>query len=214
MSAIAIRALAATVLLIATTTGCASTPGKADPSTISFIQADPAQKLACDTRILLGKIELDEAAGKHWQGVSNTQRTLASDALRERFTQSLGEPQTGLSELQLSLTLQDVKLSKPVLSSAAHLLPIGLVLNAGRSLLDSPAPGNMGSVVIAGELRDPVSDRLFASFLTEQTPDAMNVPAVVSQDAAIKAAIGEAASRFGTALAGLRQCTPPAVATR
>ncbi|WP_417069892.1 DUF3313 family protein [Niveibacterium terrae] len=162
---------------------------------------------------IIDPVTLSTPDEEHWKGVSEALRVEAAKQTLAEFTRVV-EAKLPLADkpcanaLRLRLRVEDVRLSSPVAASIGHLLPIGLVLNAGRSASGGTAPKNMGQVTISGELRDANLDMLLASFETRQGPDAFDVASVVSQQTAMNAAISRAAGKFAEALKKARKLEP------
>jgi len=175
--------------------------------------AAPAQSLSRYSQVQLDTVDITVAGNGRWDGVSEAQRQQALAQARESFaraTAATGAAYAAEDEtLRLSLTVEDVKPANTTRSLLNHLTPIGLAANLGKSASGSGSSRTMGSVTIAGELRDARSGALVASFRTQASPDPMNLNAVISQEAAMKAAIDRSADAFSKALDKARKGEDP-----
>ncbi|WP_172204526.1 DUF3313 family protein [Niveibacterium sp. COAC-50] len=176
--------------------------------------AAPAQRLSHYSQVQLDTVDITVAGNGRWDGVTDTQRQQALALARESFARAAAGAGAQITAtegetLRLSLTLEDMKPANTTRSVINHVLPIGLVANVGKSVSGAGASRTMGSVTIAGELRDARSGTLVASFRAETSPDPMNLNAVISQDAAMKAAIERSAEAFATALSKVRKGEDP-----
>ncbi|WP_374511511.1 DUF3313 family protein [Niveibacterium sp.] len=178
----------------------------------------PAQNLSRYSRVQLDTVDITVPGNGRWDGVSEAQRQQAVALTRESFGRATSgnatQPAPSANDtLRLSLTVEDVKPANTTRSVISHLTPIGLVANLGKSVAGAGASRSMGSVTIVGELRDARSGALVASFRTQATPDPMNLDAVFSQDAAMKAAIDRSAADFSKALGKAREGENPCAST-
>ena len=197
-------ACAATLL-----SGCATNPGAqmAATSAVATSTSLGTQRLNQYSRMTLDPVDITVVGGEHWKGVSATQRTEAVKLTSESFARVLAKlpgKADNDNALRLHLTVEDVKLASTVRSAISHVLPIGLIANAGKSAAGGSAHA-MGSVTIVGELRDAHTNALVASFSAEETPDPMSFGASFSQDGAMQAAIERTADDFAKALANARK---------
>lgn len=202
----------AAALCLALLAGCAHEPGlRIEPADTLASAPGPARPaLEPYGRLLVDPVDLTMAEDGRWQGVDEARRAELGHLTQESFEQAAGArlaltDHTGAGVLRLHLTVEDLKLARPLGATVTHLLPIGLVLNAGRSLSGASAPGSMGSVTISGQLRDAQSNALLATFHTRMGPDPMNLGAALSQDAAMKAAVERTAKHFAIALSKLQE---------
>ncbi|GAA5185733.1 hypothetical protein GCM10025771_42380 [Niveibacterium umoris] len=173
-----------------------------------------AQSLSRYSQVQLASVDITVAGNGRWDGFTDTQRQQARALARESFARATADTgaQAASPEgetLRLSLTVEDMTPANTTRSVINHVLPIGLVANVGKSVSGAGTSRTMGSVTIAGELRDARSGTLVASFRAETSPDPMNLNAVISQDAAMKAAIERSAEAFASALSKARKGEDP-----
>lgn len=164
------------------------------------------------TQFLIDPAAIYAGPDAAWKGVNEAARqemALFVSAEFRRVLQSgyvvVDQPAAGV--LRLKLTLVDMELTKPLLSAAAHLMPVGLALNLGKG--GAGARGSfMGSVTLAGEISDAQTGELLAAFLTTQAPNAMDFTAMATPTAAARKEITETAEKFKAALDRARTAPP------
>lgn len=203
------------LLLLCTGANSCLAQASADQSTAG--SDAPPTRLSRYECAIIDPVALSAPDKEHWKGVSEALREEAASQALNEFTRAVEPtlPVTGkpcANALRLRLRIEDVKLSSPVAASIGHILPIGLLLNAGRGAAGGSAPRNMGQVTISGELRDANRDELLASFETHQGPNAFDVGSVVSQQTAMKAAITRSADSLAQALEKARKIEPDCAA--
>jgi hypothetical protein len=151
-------------------------------------------------QFIIDPVAVYQGADASWNGVSEEAKHEMAQFVRSEFARALqpGYPvveQPGPGVLRLKFTLVDLELTRPMLATASHLMPVGLAMNLGKGA--AGAKGSfMGSVTLAGELIDARTGEVVASFLTVQSPNAMDVGAMTSQTGAARTAITEAAEGF------------------
>ncbi|MCX9155830.1 DUF3313 domain-containing protein [Niveibacterium sp. 24ML] len=177
----------------------------------------PAQGLSHYSRVQLDTVDITVPGNGRWDGVSEAQRQQAVALTRESFGRAtsgntIPPASSANGTLHLSLTVEDVRPANTTRSVINHLMPIGLAANLSKSVAGTGASPSMGSVTIVGELRDARSGALVASFRSQASPDPMDLDAVLSQDAAMKAAIKRSAADFSKALRKAREGENPSTA--
>jgi len=156
------------------------------------------------TQFLIEPVAVYRGADAAWKGVDEPARQEMAQFVGAEFRRVLppdyavvDQPAAGV--LRLKFTLVDMELTKPLLSTATHLVPVGLALNLGKG--GTGGKGSfMGSVTLAGEITDSRTGELLAAFLTTQAPNAMDFTAMVTPTAAARKAITETAEKFKATL--------------
>ena len=87
---------------------------------------------------------------------------------------------------RLKVTLLGVEPTKIGVKTATQVLPIGLALNAVKSLRGKPG-GAAGSVLYAVELIDSVSGELQVAAVRRDTPDALDISASLGTEETVRA---------------------------
>jgi hypothetical protein len=211
-------ALVSSYLLLLLLSSCASGPSSSSYSDIksadhltadqrfprSLVYVKDAGVFRQYTQVLIDPVAVYTGTDSAWQGVDDRKRQEMVQFVGAEFRRVLqpgyatvDQPAAGV--LRLRLTLVDMELTKPLLSAATHLVPVGLALNLGKG--GTGAKGSfMGSVTLAGEISDAQTGELLAAFLTTQAPNAMDFTAMVTADAAARKAVTETAEKFKAAL--------------
>ena len=193
--------------------GCASTPPVAFrelPSASKlqpvndrkdhFRYTDPASDLRNYTALIVDPVTIYAGSDSQFGSVSDDARRAIADYMHQRFTEVLGKklqitdsvaPHTA----RLHLTLIGIETSTPVVSTASHLLPVGLLVNAGLG-----ASGHngtfFGSVCFAAELYDATTGELLYSSVSRETPFALDVTASLGRLDAAKAGVRRGAQHL------------------
>lgn len=172
----------------------------------------PSAALQDATPPRLSRITIASGATAHWQALDEARRIRALETLNARFSPPAAAGDQALAAspaLSLDLAVEDIQLSSPVRAVVNHLLPVGVLVNAGKSLTGGSAARTMGSISLRGELREARTGTPVASFLVQESPDPMDLTAVTDQDAALDAAISRAADDLAQALAAARRGEAP-----
>lgn len=103
---------------------------------------------------------------------------------------------------RLQLTLAGMSGNVPVASTAASILPLGLVRNMA---VGGQSPIFSGSVTYKGEVFDTRTGELVAAFVTSKTPSALDLGATLSSQAAQQAAVTESAEDLRDAIRAAQQ---------
>ena len=212
-------------LLIA---GCSTTPksgkyaevpdaGKLQPDSRfphSLIYVKEGTSFASYSKFIIDAADIYRGADASWHKhkVTEQDKQALAQFARAEFVRVLGRKYTMVNQpgpgvLRLKLTLADVELTTPALAVVSHLSPAGM----GMNLLGSGAgmQGSfMGSVTLAGELRDAPSDTVVAAFLTKQSPLAVDVSKTFGKMSAARAGITETAEKFSAAMDRARTAAP------
>ena len=121
-----------------------------------------------------------------------------SKVLGRRF-QLVGQP--GPGTLRARLTLTGAEASTPVLSTVSHVLPVGLVVNAGAQ-----ATGGRGTfsgwASYAVEIEDAQTGTLLYAHVASRSANALDITANFGGLDAAKAGVRSAADQLGKELAG------------
>jgi hypothetical protein len=132
--------------------------------------------------------------------VSAQDRERLAAMLTSEFQRVLGEQfhvveQPGAGVVRLHLTLIGVNQSKPVLSTALRLTPVGLVMSAARGVTDRPAHF-VGSINIAAVAYDSESGKVLAAAQALIGPSAVNLTSGLTPLRAAELSTTKAAEAF------------------
>ena len=132
------------------------------------------------------------------QALASYMHQEVSKVLGRRF-QLVGQP--GPGTLRAKLTLTGAEASTPVLSTVSHVLPVGLVVNAGAQ-----ATGGRGTfsgwVSYAVEIEDAQTGALLYAHVASRSANALDITANFGGLDAAKAGVRSAADQLGKELAG------------
>lgn len=103
--------------------------------------------------------------------------------------------------LRLRVTLLGADKTTGGVSTVSHVLPLGLVTNAVKSVAGKKGSFT-GSVLIAIELVDSTTGELQAAAVRRKSPDALDIPATVSTSDTVKAVARDIAKHVGERLRG------------
>jgi hypothetical protein len=96
---------------------------------------------------------------------------------------------------RLKVTLLGAQPTKVGVTTATQVLPIGIALNAVKSI-SGKSGRNAGSVLYAVELLDSSSGELLAAAVRRETPDALDLPASLGTKETVKAVGQSMGKRF------------------
>jgi len=194
-------------------TGCASSPPVAFHELPSasrlqpvkdqkdhFRYTNPEGDFRNYTALLVDPVTIYTGSDSQLGSVPDDARRAIADYMHQQFTEVLGKnlriadsvaPRTA----RLHLTLIGIETSTPVLSTATHVLPVALLVNAGLG-----ASGHngtfFGSVCFAAELYDATTGELLYSSVSRETPFALDVTASLGRLDAAKAGVRRGAQHL------------------
>lgn len=167
--------------------------------------------LARYSQLLIDPVTIYAGADAQFGSVSEDDRKSIAQYMQQTFAETLGRryqlaAAPDADALRLHLTLTGVETSTPVISTIAHLAPVGLVINTGLQATNRNGTF-FGAVSYAAELSDAATGTLLYAYVTRQTPDALDVTASFGSLAAAREGV-----RIGAAHL-LNQLSTP-IATR
>jgi Protein of unknown function (DUF3313) len=190
-------------------TGCASTPPLAFhelPSASKlqpvkdrkdhFLYANPASDLRNYTALIIDPVTIYTGSDSQFGSVPDDARLAIADYMHQQFTEVLGKnlritdsvaPHTA----RFHLTLIGIETSTPVLSTATHVLPVALLVNAGLG-----ASGHNSTY-------DGATGELLYGSVSRETPFALDVTASVGRLDAAKAGVRRGAQHLRNDLGSL-----------
>lgn len=181
----------------------------------AFEFRSPSADLRGYASIIVEPVAIYTGRDAQFGSTSHEDRRIVADYMRGAFAESLGEryriaTTAAPGTLKLKLTLTGIETTKPVLATAAHLTPAGAIVNAGRQVAGKNG-SFFGTVTYAADLTDAVTGARVYSFITQQSPDALDLTATLGtlEAARIGVRIGarhlrEDLQRNGMVLAALR----------
>ena len=165
-----------------------------------FRYTNPASDLRNYTALIVDPVTIYTGSDSQFGSVPDDARRAIADYMHQQFTEVVGKelqitdsvaPHTA----RLHLTLIGIETSTPVISTASHVLPVGLLVNAGLG-----ASGHngtfFGSVCFAAELYDAATGELLYANVSRETPFALDVTASLGRLDAAKAGVRRGAQHL------------------
>ena len=116
---------------------------------------------------------------------------VVTEELRSEIAKTFPAPAKPQADtLRVKVTILGATKTQGGLATATRVTPIGMGLSALKSALGK-AGSLTGSVLYAVELHDGRTNELLLAAVRRRTPDPLDVPATVSQDATVKAVARE-----------------------
>lgn len=207
-------------LLVATLGACAGSPDSPQGLTAQDPAMKPAERVQGAvvwrkpdldptqySRFMVSSVQVYDGADANYHGASDAEKQAMAQFMQQEFTKVLGEqyPITstpGPNTARLDLTLAGMSGNIPVASTAASVMPLGLVRNL---VAGGQSPVLSGSVTYKGELYDAQTGELLAAFVTSKSPSALDLGATMSSQTAQRAAITESAKDLREAIGSAQQ---------
>ncbi len=168
----------------------------------------PGLDAAQYTSFQVAPVQIYRGNDANYGDASEADKQAVASFMRQEFTRVLAQNQpnaatarTG-SPARLQLTLAGMSGNVPVASTAASILPLGLVRNMA---VGGQSPVFSGSVTYKGEIYDGRTGELVAAFVTSKTPSALDLGATMSSQAAQQAAVTESAYDLRDAIRAAQQ---------
>jgi hypothetical protein len=199
------RALAISAALCgAVLSGCASTKPKAYQELASasrlvpndggnqFEYTNPNADLRHYANLILDPVSIYTGGDSQFGSVTVESRSTIAEYMQQYFSEELGkkvemvDTTSETSTARLHLTLTGIETSTPVVSTLSHVVPVGLLVNAGLGA--SKHGGTFsGSVSYAAELYDATTGELVYARVSRRTPFALDITSNIGRlDAAKK----------------------------
>ncbi len=166
------------------------TPSENVENTIAY--RNPNVDIAQYRQVILTPVDIYTGEDASFSGVSPQEQQELASYLYSEAMKTLGEKgllasQPGPGVARLRLILAGAQKTRPVASGVTHALPVGLAMNLGKGAMGKNG-SFMGTATVGGEFTDSQTGNLIASFLTKESPNAMDIPKIFSYwDASKKA---------------------------
>jgi len=152
------------------------------------------------TGLLIEPATVYSGSDADFGGVGEQDRQRIAALLTAEFKRVLGAEfrlvdQAGPGIVRIDLALIGIDQSKPVLSTALRLTPVGLVMSATRGVQSKAAPFT-GSINIAGVAYDSQSGRVLSAVQAVISPSAVNVTSGLTPLRAAELSTTRAAEAF------------------
>lgn len=166
----------------------------------------PDANLAAYARVIVPPTEIYAGPDAQFSKMSAADRQALAVYMHQEFSKTLGRRlqlagKPGPGTLRVRLTLTGAEASTPVLSTVSHVLPVGLVVNAGAQ-----ATGGRGTfsgwVSYAVEIEDAQTGTLLYAHVASRSAKALDITANFGRLDAAKAGIRSAADQLGKELSG------------
>lgn len=161
---------------------------------------------AAYSRVMIPPTEIYAGLDAQFGKMSAADRQALAVYMHREFSRVLGRRfqlvgQPGPATLRARLTLTGAEASTPVLSTVSHVLPVGLVVNAGAQ-----ATGGRGTfsgwASYAVEIEDAQTGTLLYAHVASRSANALDITANFGELDAAKAGVRSAADQLGKELAG------------
>jgi hypothetical protein len=151
-------------------------------------------------RFIIEPVEIYRGPDADFAATSDADLNQLAEYMRREFTRAVRERYTvtstpGPDTARVKLILAGLENNVPGAASVTRMLPAGLAMNIANSAMGQPGSFT-GSVTIAGQFSDSLSNAPLLSFVQKRYPDALDVVATVSSREAHQAAITQAADAF------------------
>ncbi len=166
----------------------------------------PDADFAAYSRVMIPPTAIYAGADAQFGNMSAADRQVLAVYMHREFSRVLGRRfqlvgQPGPGTLRARLTLTGAEASTPVLSTVSHVLPVGLVVNAGAQ-----ATGGRGTfsgwVSYAVEIEDAQAGTLLYAHVASRSANALDITANFGGLDAAKAGVRSAADQLDKELAG------------
>ncbi len=192
--------------------GCASMPQafegdeasrKVQPSQDfhnTLIYVKPGVDAKKYTKFYIEPVQIYRGADAQFGSITEEQKQKMADFIRDEFIKALKKSlkvvdKPGPAVLRIRFTLAGIQETVTPLAAVTHALPAGLVVNLGLSAAHLKG-SFMGSIVFGGEFFDGETGKLEGAFLTNKSPNAMNITTIFTGLDAAKQAVTDAAEKF------------------
>ncbi|WP_137131015.1 DUF3313 domain-containing protein [Rhizobium sp. FY34] len=160
----------------------------------------PGVDFATYNSIVMAPVKMAFAAGSTSNAVTPGEQAQLAKELQQQFTAALSQhfriaAAPGSRNLLVQLTLLDAAKSNSVMSTVSHVLPVGLVINAGAQMAGRHGTF-AGSVLYAVEVRDTQTGDILYAEVANQSAKALNIAASVTPLGAASAGIRVGAESF------------------
>jgi len=181
----------------------------------AFEYRDVSADFGTYSKVIIEPVTVYQGADAHFGSLSEEDRQIVATYMQRKFAEVLSTRFQMVSgaepgALRIHLTLTGIKASVPVLSTISHVAPVGLAINGALQALGEN--GTMyGALTYAVEISDPATGKLLLAYITQQTPDALDVTASIGYLDAAKtgARIGARQLRDALVKAGMVEAIRP-----
>lgn len=188
------------------TSGMDMQPSERLPATA--VWRKPGLDAAQYTSFQVAPVQIYSGADANFGDATEADKQAMASFMQQEFTRVLGQSGQRAATARagtparLQLTLAGMSGNVPVASTAATVLPLGLVRNMA---VGGQSPIFSGSVTYKGEIYDASTGELVAAFVTSKTPSALDLGATMSSQAAQQAAVTESAYDLRDAIQAAQQ---------
>jgi hypothetical protein len=152
------------------------------------------------TSFIIEPVEIYRGADADFAGASEAELQQLAAYMQQEFTRALRDRYAVTSvpspaTARVKLVLAGIENNVPGVASVTRMLPAGLAMNMANSAMGQPGSFT-GSVTIAGQVFDSVTNAPMLTFIQKRYPNALDIVATVSSREAHQAAITQAADAF------------------
>lgn len=177
-------------------------PNPDRPSDLRYV--NPNVDLKQYRRFMVDPVEIYKGADAQFGNTTPEQQREVAEFVRQEFERMLRQryqvvsaPGPGVARLHF--TLAGLEATMPVLATATHVAPAGLAMNVLKGATGSQG-SFMGSVTLAGEFYDSMTNNLIGAVVTKRSANAMDVTSVFTGLDAAKAGVTDGAEAFVAAI--------------
>jgi hypothetical protein len=157
----------------------------------SWTYVKPGLDLTKYNAVLIEPATVYKGADAQFKNIEAADRAKFAELMTSSLRSEIGKkltvaPQRGPGVLRIKVTLLGAEKTTGGVSTAAHVMPIGLVSNAVKSVAGKKGSFT-GSVLLAVEVEDSVSGQLLAAAVRRKFPDALDIEATASTSDTVKA---------------------------
>lgn len=163
-----------------------------------MIYRAPDMNPAQYTRFIIDPVQIYRGADANFGGASEQQIQQMANFMHSELVRTMGNRVTnrpGPNVARVKVTLAGLEGNTPVAATVSRVLPVGLVANVVQSARGEPGSFS-GSVTYLTEVIDSLTGKPLVVGVQKRSPDAMDIGATFSSEAAQKAAITSFAEGF------------------
>lgn len=169
------------------------------PNTLLFRSPDFDTKKY--TKFIVEPVSIYGGKDADFGSISDEDKKKIADLIGDEFKRVISKNYKvvnapGPDVVRVKFTLAGLEVTRPAAAAATHLIPIGLVINLGKSAAGMQG-SFIGSVTMAGEFYDSQTNKLQVGFVTRRSPNAMDVTTMGSQLEAASKSVKEIIEKLG-----------------
>lgn len=166
----------------------------------TLVWRKPGLNPAQYTSFIISQPTVYQGSDASWGGATDADKQSLAQYMNSDFRRALSQKYRitttpGPNTARLDLMLVGLGDNVPVVATVSRVAPVGIVSNVVRSAAGEP-PTFTGNATIKGEFFDSQNGQPLATFVTTQSPKAIDIGATLTSRDAQQAAIDAAASNL------------------